>query len=173
MEAGTGEEVNPRIREIEKIAKDEGYTFEADADLDPDFSSLTIYGSDKKSIPYEDLPQGIRDLADEYTQLMHEDNVSTSGQETQNKAISAPITEKTTEVPPKTENAPETIKTGENEVIPPEPPKVEEKVAGEGEKEMTFGVKALSSGKLGQDIKDGIAKEGINYVPRGRNDGLS
>jgi hypothetical protein len=68
------------------------------------------------------------------------------------EAISAPIVEKGTDVPP----------------IVEEPPKVDTKPSQEGGAERTLGVRALNSQKLDQDIKDGIAKEGINYEPRGR-----
>jgi hypothetical protein len=73
-------------------------------------------------------------------------------QEGSKEAISAPIEEKGTDVPP----------------IVEEPPKVDKTTPQEGGVERTLGVRALNSQKLDQDIKDGIAKEGINYEPRGR-----
>ncbi len=66
-----------RAREIEKIARDEGYEFVVNADLDPDMSSLDVYDSEKKSVDRENLPKGIKELADEYTLLIHDNKVST------------------------------------------------------------------------------------------------
>ncbi|OQB07462.1 MAG: hypothetical protein BWY21_01631 [Parcubacteria group bacterium ADurb.Bin216] len=54
-------------------------------------------------------------------------------------------------------------------VTPPPTGKVAEKpLKDENLPEYTIGVRALNSDKLDQDIKDAIAKEGINYIPRGR-----
>jgi hypothetical protein len=65
------------MREIEKIVEGEGYRFEVNADLDPDFSSIEIYDNSTNSVDYDDLPRGIKELADEYTHIIHSTGLRT------------------------------------------------------------------------------------------------
>ena len=65
-----------RAREIEQLAKNEGYEFEIEADSDSNMTSLNILDGEKRKIEPKDLPEGIRTLAAEYTQLMPEDEVA-------------------------------------------------------------------------------------------------
>ncbi len=144
-----------RAREIEKTVKDEGYIFEVDADLDPDFSTLTVYDSSKTPIPIDELPTGIKELADEYTQLIQASRVSTE--------------ETPLESPQNL--SPETLLTKEGGNIPTTPTgpeNVQNEGVGKGSRIREIGAKVIESADVKQDVKDALLENGIDYIPRGR-----
>lgn len=80
----TGEtpEVKPvepmdRMKEIEAMAKAEGYTFTVNPDADPDRTVVDVADPEGRIIDWDKLPKGIREMADEFTELMHQEEIAT------------------------------------------------------------------------------------------------
>ena len=94
-----------RTQEIEQLAKNEGYEFEVEADSDSNMTSLNVLDGEKRKIEPEDLPEGIRTLAAEYTQLMHQDEVAIE----QNDVVELLSSPSDTKVSPKGESAAEVM----------------------------------------------------------------
>jgi hypothetical protein len=105
-----------RTQEIEQLAKNEGYEFEVEADSDSNMTALNVLDSEKRKIEPEDLPEGIRALAAEYTQLMHQDEVAI---EPQNDVVEPLSPTSDTKVSPKGESASETTLDKGKEGITP------------------------------------------------------
>ena len=108
-----------RTQEIEQLAKNEGYEFEVEADSDSNMTSLNVLDGEKRKIEPEDLPEGIRALAAEYTQLMHQDEVAI---EPQNDVVEPLSPSSDTKVPLTGESGSETGIDKEKEEITPVSP---------------------------------------------------
>ena len=69
-----------RMREIEAMAKAEGYTFTVNPDADPDRTVVDVADAEGRIIDWDELPRGIREMAEEFSELMHKEEIATGGE---------------------------------------------------------------------------------------------
>lgn len=109
----------------------------------PDIEFIDITVEDGES-----LNNNIRYLA----KTLNQEVISQESSLEAKQPTTAPITEKTTEVPPK---PPSVVKQAEN-------------ASEGGKKTREIGAKVIESANVSQEVKDALLENGIDYIPRGK-----
>jgi len=105
--------ISDRMGEIEKIAGAEGYRFEIEQDADPDMTTVNVFTGTNQQIGVDELHEGIKELHDEYTELVHEWGISAELEE--------PTVAETAQIEAKAEEAPMVEETAQPETTEPKP----------------------------------------------------